>query len=173
MNKQEFRSLIREEIKNVLKEIGEGTAKPYEYKHVADTPYGIYYSFTTDPDPNKTFLGKPAPGTEYEVDLRFWDIQTSKPSSTNIDVAFSTHGGEYEEETNDNVQYRIMATVLAIVKETLKKHTEITTLTFTPAKASKVDDRRARFYKAYIEKQLPGSTTTMLKKGGFKIQLVK
>jgi hypothetical protein len=171
MKKLELRQIIREEIKRVLREIGEGTAKPYDYKYIADTNDAIYYSFTTDPDPKKTFLGQPAPGTEYEVNLRYWDIETNKRSFTNIDVAFSTHGGEYEEETNDNVQYRVMATVAAIVKEALKNHPDITTLTFTPSKADKMDTRRARFYKAYVEKQLPGSTVTTLKDGGFKLQL--
>ena len=159
-------------LKDLLKEVGEGTAKPYDYKLVADVSNdAMYYTFTTDPDPNKTYLGSPAPGTDYEVHLRFWDLEKNKRSSTNLDVAFSTHGGEYEEETNDNVQYRVMATVVAIVKEALTKHPEITTLSFTPAKADKMDSRRARFYKAYIQKQMPNSTTTELKGGGFIITL--
>ena len=157
---------------DLLKEIGEGTAKPYDYKLVADVSNdAIYYTFTTDPNPEKTFLGSPAPGTDYEVQLRFWDLEKNKRSSTNLDVAFSTHGGEYEEETNDNMQYRIMATVVAIVKEALSKHQEITTLSFTPAKADKMDVRRARFYKAYVQKQMPNSTVTELKGGGFKVIL--
>ena len=161
---------------DLLKEIGEGTAKPYDYKLVADVSGdAIYYTFTTDPNPDKAFtvngITHLSPGTDYEVDLRYWDLEKNVRSSTNLDVAFSTHGGEYEEETNDNMQYRIMATVVAIVKEALSKHPEVTTLSFTPAKADKMDARRTRFYKAYMQKQIPNSTVTELKGDGFKVTL--
>jgi hypothetical protein len=173
MKKSELRQIVKEEIRKVLKEVGEGTAKPYDYKLFADTKDDIYYRFTTDVDPKNTFLGQPRPGTEYEVELRRWDMEAVKRSSTAMDVAFHTAGGDYDEETNDNVQYRVMATVVAIVKEVLQKHPEVTTLSFTPAKANDMDQRRARFYKAYVEKQLPGSTTIQLEGGGFKLQLPK
>ncbi len=156
---------------NLLKEIGDGTSKPYEYKKVGETNSGIYYTFKTDPNPEKTFLGRPAPGLDYEVDLRFWDLEKAKPSSTKLDVAFNTDSGEYTEETNDNVQYRIMATVVTIIKDALSNHPEIDTLSFTAAKSDSMDVRRARFYRAYIKKQIPNSTTVELKKGGFRILL--
>jgi len=155
---------------DILNEIGEGTAKPYKYKLVADVRNdAMYYTFKTDPDPNQSYLGRPKPPTEYSVDLRFWDIENNKRSLSNIDVAFSTAGGEYEEETNDNNQYRVMATVVAIIKEALSKHPEIISLTFTPSKADKMDTRRANLYKAYIQKQIPNSTRKVLRGGGVKV----
>lgn len=160
-----------EETQRVLKEIGEGNAKPYKDTLTADNDWGVFYKFKTDPDPNRSYLGKPWPGTTYEVDLKFFDVETKKRSQTNLDIAFSTEGGQYEEETNANEQYRVMATVLAIVKKTLSKHPEVNTLTFTAAKASKGDTRRENFYKAYISKQLRGSTIKNIKGGGIKIIL--
>jgi hypothetical protein len=157
---------------DLLREVGEGTAKPYEYKHSRSVYGNIYFTFKTDPNPNRSFLGEPDEGTEYEVNLSFWDAETEKPSESNIDISFSTKYGDYEEETNDNMQYRVMATVIAIAKEILPKHPEVTTLTFTPSKANKMDTRRARLYKAYIEKQLPGKTVREVGKyGGYKIEL--
>ncbi len=66
-----------------------------------------------------------------------------------------------------------MATVVLAVKEELKKQPQITIVTFDPAKSFEDDDRRAKFYKAYVEKQIPGSKLTTSFTGEYKIELPK
>ena len=89
-----------------------------------------------------------------------------------LDISFKSVEGDYDEETNRNEQYRIMATVIMIVKEMLKRHKEIQSLVYAPTKADKDDTRRANLYKAYISKQIPGAqVSTAGRKGSYIITL--
>ena len=75
---------------------------------------------------------------------------------------FSVVGGSYGDITNKGEQYKIMATVIAIIKadiELLAKegNPPVKMIEFTPEKADATDNRRAKFYKAYIQQQLPNA----------------
>lgn len=157
-------------LKDILKEIGEGTSKPYKYEYSYGDDDSISYTFRTDSSVDMQ-TGKTTRGTDYEVDLLFIDSETMERTPNTMDVSFRPTGGEYEEETNQNVQYRIMATVVAIMKEVLPKHPEVTHLIYTPTKSDSNDSRRANLYKAYIQKQLPGSRVKEFSGGKYKIEL--
>ena len=152
-------------LRDILKEIGEGSSKPYKYKFDSQDGNDIMYTFTTEESK-----------TDYEVDLFMYTQETyaqqygvanaDKIKFPAMDISFRQAGGDYDEETNTNEQYRIMATVVAISKEMLSKQPKITTLLYAPTKADKDDMRRANLYKAYIQKQLPGSTVSSINKNG-------
>ena len=151
-------------LKDILKEIGEGTSKPYKYE----------YSYGDDESSNYTFTTEES-NTDYEVDLIIFteDQYTTMYGITSaetltfpvLDISFKSVEGDYDEETNKNEQYRIMATVIMIVKEMLKRHKEIQSLVYAPTKADKDDTRRANLYKAYISKQIPGAQVSTGRNG--------
>jgi len=131
-------------LKDILTEVGEGTATPYKFKFKKSTFGGKErsYAFTTDSS------------LEYEASL------TSL--KTNLYVSFKTVTGDYSDVTNKGEQFKIMATVIAIIKadiEFLAKegNPPVKVIKFAPEKSDDNDNRRANFYKAYIQKQLPNA----------------
>ena len=146
---------------SLLKEVGEASATPYKveldfYEPAVGPELGeARYTFKTDS------------GLEYEVKL----LEINK--GTRLLVAFKLDDGYYEDETNQGEQYKIMATVVNIVKQHLMKATKIKEITFSPSKANSTDQRRSQFYKAYIDKQLPGSKVHTMSDGRFIIELPK
>jgi len=149
-------------VKTGINEIGEGSAKPYPYKVESEnTMYGdIIYSFKTDS------------GLDYEITISQLK-KTRDQSSVRLDVGFKTDSGTYDTITNQGEQYRIMATVLAAVKEYLAKVPNADSIVFIPSKSDEGDMRRADFYKAYIKKQLPGSEVRVFGDGRYIVELPK
>ena len=136
-------------LKDILKEVGEGTATPYKFKFKNSAFQGKErnYTFTTDSN------------LEYEVSL---SIVYQDDAKTNLYVAFKTATGYYSDVTNKGEQFKIMATVIAIMKadvEFLAKegNPPVKVIEFSPEKSDETDNRRAKFYKAYIQKQLPNA----------------
>ena len=141
-------------LKNILLEIGEGTAKPYKYKltRTESTPgFGDYfklYEFVTDL------------GTYYEVSFEIEeDFSKDEPwEFMNIEFGVDEKDGEgvdYNGETNKGELFRVMATIVEITKEILKERKNIKTLTFSGAKKDVDDNRRNKLYMAYIKKHIP------------------
>lgn len=144
-------------LKNILLEIGEGTAKPYKYKLTrteSDPDFGDYfrlYEFVTDL------------GTHYEVMFEIEeDFSKDEPwEFMNIEFGVDEKDGggvDYKVETNKGEVFRVMATIVDITKKILKKRKNIKTLTFTGAKTkkgSKDDQRRNNLYMAYIRRHIP------------------
>ena len=144
-------------LKNILLEIGEGTAKPYKYKLTrteSDPDFGDYfrlYEFVTDL------------GTHYEVMFEIEeDFSKDEPwEFMNIEFGVDEKDGggvDYKVETNRGEVFRVMATIVDITKKILKKRKNIKTLTFTGAKTkkgSKDDQRRNNLYMAYIRRHIP------------------
>lgn len=145
-------------LKSILKEVGEGTAKPYKYSVEFEDDEEVKYNFQTDS------------GLKYEISL----FQAPR-SRTNhrLVVAFKTQTGNYEELTNKGEQFRIMATVVDAIKKYLVKAPKVSDISFTPAKETGNDDRRATLYKAYIAKQLPGSEIRIFSDGRYIVELPK
>ena len=140
-------------LKNILSEIGEGTATPYKFKFIPlkkvfSNRDRHSYRFTTDSK------------LEYEVDL--FKTIASENRFTKLIVMFNVVGGSYSDVTNKGEQFKIMATVIAIIKADMdlivsEGNPEVKVIEFTPEKSDETDDRRANFYKAYIRKQLPNA----------------
>ena len=141
-------------LKNILLEIGEGTAKPYKYKltRTESAPdFGDYfrlYEFVTDL------------GTFYEVMFEIEeDFSKNEPwEFMNIQFGVDEKDGgrvSYEVETNKGELFRVMATIVDITKKILKERKNIKTLTFSGAKKDEDDQRRNKLYMAYIKKHIP------------------
>jgi hypothetical protein len=142
-------------LKNILLEIGEGTAKPYKYKLTrteSDPDFGDYfrlYEFVTDLD------------THYEVMFEIEeDYSKDEPwEFMNIEYGVDEKDGggiDYKVETNKGELFRVMATIVDITKSILKERKNIKQLVFTGAKNRGEDDqRRNKLYMAYIRKHVP------------------
>lgn len=141
-------------LKNILLEIGEGTAKPYKYKLTrteSDPDFGDYfrlYEFVTDL------------GTHYEVMFEIEeDFSKDEPwEFMNIEFGVDEKDGggvDYKVETNKGEVFRVMATIVDITKSILKERKNIKTLTFSGAKKDEDDNRRNKLYMAYIKKHIP------------------
>lgn len=148
-------------LKSILKEVGEGTAKPYDYKIEYDDPgEEIHYEFTTDSK------------LKYNINIAQF-IPNVRKKEVRLAVAFKPEGKTYDTITNKGEQFKIMATVVAAVKEYLAKVPNAIEISFTPSKADEGDMRRANLYKAYITKQLPGSNVRIFSDGRYIVELPK
>jgi hypothetical protein len=139
---------------DILLEIGETNVKPYKYTIDFEGDGEAQYLFTTDSK------------LEYQV-----NIATLKISR--IIIAFKEIKGEYEDITNKGEHFRIMATVVACVKDYLAKNPKIKELSFTPSKSHDADNRRSKLYNAYIQKQIPGSKIFPYSDGRIIVELPK
>jgi hypothetical protein len=143
---------------DVISEIGDGGSKPYNYRltreDIDDPDFGFYfrvYEFVTDL------------GTHYEVMFTIEEDFSKDEPWEFMDIEFGVDekdggGVSYNVETNKGELFRVMATIVDITKEILKKRKNIKTLTFTGSKTkkgSKDDQRRNNLYMAYIRKNIP------------------
>jgi len=131
-------------LKDILLEIGDASARKYQWtRHqIGDNP--PYYRFTSDSGLSYQvfFSGS---GGEYDVSFHTIDPETGHDNSTAMD-------------THKNEQYQIMATVVDIIKDfKLESPTPIELLDILPDKTDNDSEgfdnnRRYRMYAAYIEK---------------------
>jgi len=120
----------------------------------------IHYEFTTDSK------------LKYEINIA-QIIPNVRKKEIRLAVAFKPEGKTYHTITNKGEQFRIMATVVAAVKEYLATVPNATEISFTPSKADEGDMRRANLYKAYITKQIPGATVRIFSDGRYIVELPK
>lgn len=156
---------------DLLKEIGDASSKPYYYENVVDDENNRVYNFETE-----TF-----PPTWYEVSLK--EIEPEDPFSGDeikLDVTFgvTNEKGElnFDQVTNKGELYRVMATIVQIVKEDLKNHRYIKTLSFTPSKRKDKDEKsniRLDLYKRFIETSFPSASITKDESGNVIVNLNK
>ena len=152
-------------LKEVLVEIGEGTAKPFPWKYRKDLDDmgGFKYRFKTDD------------GIRYDVDITFddnnqWEVGFSARMSKSSNNSYTVLTGVGA--------LRVMATVTQIIKDfltnTYTKHIEDKDLygdtypkeiLFSAKKEeeSSDDGKRANLYKIFIQKQLPGAVVTIVR----------
>jgi len=140
-------------LKDILTEVGEGTATPYKFKYTPrlfqdERKHIRTYNFTTESN------------LEYIVILA---VNTaSEDRYISLSVMFKTEEGDFQDVTNKGEQFKIMATVIAIIKDCIAKiaeegKPEVKVIEFVPDKNYEDDARRANLYKAYIQKQLPNA----------------
>ena len=165
-------------LKNILNEIGEGSAKPYKwkadhkphmvygikttkYEYVWETDSGLKYVFTIDPvwmEEVPNHMGNwVASFGPFEKGEALYDLsgRQIRPSQKQPD---------YETQTNRGELFNIMATIVDIFKDFMKKEKDsefgLDMVYYEPAK-TKDDERtskqRDKLYKAYIQKHLPGA----------------
>ena len=133
-----LKEIIKEEIKR-LSEIGEGNLKSYDFKKINHNDY----IFQTD---DQRYIVEF--GTAFFSSFVYW-------------IAYKRISGSYSEDLNDNNQYRIMSTIVNIVKDFVEKNDPISiifsgTKTKEQLKNGKVidDQRRNKMYSAYIAKHI-------------------
>jgi hypothetical protein len=118
---------------DILREIGEASSIPYEYKYSGDFREAY---FTTDK------------GTQYKVS--FGDEYGE------MEIAFGTVDGSdninYEIDTNEANIFRVMSTVMKIINQAIAEF-KPKTIVFG---ASKSDPRRMNMYRKYAVNNLKG-----------------
>lgn len=80
-----------------------------------------------------------------------------------LDVAFGVEGEDevvdYKSVVNSDKMYRVMATLVQIIKELIAKLEKegkyVREISIDPSKNFEGDNRRVRLYKAYIKKNMP------------------
>lgn len=134
-------------LETILNEVGEGTSKPYKWVMMNDDERYQNYGFETDS------------GLNYRLDL---DIQEGDEDKDSAIVSFGVMDDDYfvdyDVTTNKGELYRIMATVVDILKDFIKNNKDIKYLQFTADKGGLQKSQRSNLYLAYINKHLPGAT---------------
>ena len=154
-------------LKNILREIGEGTAKPFPWKyHIDPEVLGNFeYSFEADN------------GTQYDVDITLED-------DNEWEIGFSAFDGSYHSNSvlTGVGALRVMATITQILKDFLTnafvQHIDAKIgyyddwkkiipkqILFSAHKENEdsKDGRRANLYRAFIQKQLPGAVVSVVR----------
>jgi hypothetical protein len=145
-------------LKNILLEIGEGSAKPYKFRTVNDM------ITATSADRDVSF--ETEDGDEYKVSLQaYWGdgfITDTYGSHIVIDFLLKMGTDSYDADivVNKGRLFRVMSTVVKITEEFMDdldyEEKGIDLLRISPTKTKDDDDdRRAKLYMAYIKRQLP------------------
>ena len=131
----------------LINEIGDAGAKPYKWKWMDGrftsyaqfkTDSGLTYKVNTEIDDRRNLNH----GIVLEIEYGIED-KTSKSSPVN-----------YEIVTNRGELFRVMATVVDIVKAFMKKYPEVEYIEFEGSKNRDGDQRRNKLYMAYIKKHI-------------------
>jgi len=137
----------KEEIYNIilptLNEVGEGSSKPYKWEEDFDE-----YVFTTDNN-----IG-------YIVSLS----EMSEGGKMGIAVEFLAKTPEMDGysskiEVGKGELFRVMATIIDIIKSHLSKDPEIEFILYSPSKKTgegDIGNQRDKLYKIFLQKQIPG-----------------
>ena len=150
-------------LKDILFEVGEGSAKAYSYRIDDDFP-------TRDGAEYRDIRFETEDGDNYVVNLKaFWgpaiERDKAKPEPY-FQVDFTTEDdyGFYDDAervVNKGRLFKVMATVVKATREFLNdidyKEKDIKKMMVFPSKSKKSDHRRANLYMAYIKKHLPTS----------------
>lgn len=139
-------------LEQILPEIGDATKEPYAYRLFSDYGDGDReYGFVTDS------------GTQYEVQIiDSIHNKPGKPKVTNLQFGALDEDGEldFDMQTGDNDVYKVMSTIVKIVKEDIKKYpTDI--IQYSPSKREGDKDSnsnvRDKLYSRYIKAQFPNA----------------
>jgi hypothetical protein len=132
---------------NNINEVGEANLKPYKWEETDREKYSIYTEFTTNSD------------TIYNVDLEV-DKYKGIPIF-NIEFSAKPKGAEGSSSkivVNKGEMYKVMSTIVNIIKTYLKKFKQIEGITYYPSKKGNEEFgfQRDNLYKAFISKTFPG-----------------
>jgi len=135
---------------DLLKEIGEATAKPYDWRQTSDEEEYKEYTFKTDS------------GLYYQLDI---DIKEQDEERDTAAVGFGVlkpndddqYFKDYDETPSRGEVYKVMATVVSILKDFIKKNKGVKYLHFTTNKVGPGETKRLGLYKQYIQKHLPNA----------------
>ncbi len=136
-------------LKDLLKEIGDSSSQPYRFDYYGDYAGMRVYGFDTENYPytvelNYEFLDD----SQNVLGVRFYVSDEDEPDIERDDIV-----------TNKGELFRVMATVVAIIKKDIQKHPEIDTISFTPAKKEGEIENvsRLNLYMRYIKHEFPNA----------------
>ena len=137
-------------LKEILKEVGEATTTPYKWKKASTKENTVFFTFTTDQD------------TSYKVALEnyiYEDFHDDNKEYPAIDVSFGIkEKGKYSPSTvtNKGEMYRVMSTIVNIIKDYLNRNKMIKVIMYEPLKKEgEKGFKRNDLYMAFIKKQIP------------------
>jgi hypothetical protein len=144
-------------LQEILKETGDQLTKPYQSEIVIDDENDRKYNFQTES----------TPPTYYEVDLT--EYEPENPFSEEgilLDIQFGVTNEEGDKNMNlltgKGELYRVMSTVISIVKKDIAEHKYIKRIQFTPAarkgKDTSTANARGNIYLKYVKAQWPKAT---------------
>ena len=166
-------------LKNILLEIGEGSAKPYKWKadHKTKMAFGMDvtdYSYVWETDSGLEYVltieTVPVEGKGY-WNANFgpygWSHSLHSPT-TGRQIRPPQRVPDYEIETNRGELFSIMATIVDAFKDFIKKEKKsydtddawgLEVIEYEGAKAEDAkSNQRNKLYAAYIKKHLPNAT---------------
>ena len=136
-----------------LNEVGEANLKPYKWEEVDREGYYVYTRFTTDSE------------TQYDVDLKtttYIDNDLNNLRALEIEFTAKPKGAEGSSAkivVNKGEMYKVMSTIVDIVKKYIKK-SKSQAILYSPSKKSSEEDfgtQRDNLYRAFISKAFPGA----------------
>jgi hypothetical protein len=138
-----------------VNEVGEANLKPYKWEEVDREGYYVYTRFVTDSE------------TQYDVDIKstiyFPPGQMDSQPALEIEFSAKPKGAEGSSAkivVNKGEMYRVMATIVNIIKKYLKK-SRAQAIIYSPSKKSDEENfgtQRDNLYRAFISKAFPGTT---------------
>jgi hypothetical protein len=168
-NKEQFFQFIpdikeKEQVWNIISpvvkeekitEVGEASLKPYKWEEIDQEGYYVYTRFVTDSE------------TQYDVDIKstvfFPAGQIESLPALEIEFSAKPKGAEGSSAkivVNKGEMYRVMATIVDIIKKYLKKF-KAKAIIYSPSKKSSEEyfgTQRDQLYRAFISKAIPGVT---------------
>jgi len=140
---------------NSVNEIGEANLKPYKWEEVDQEGYYVYIRFITDSE------------TQYDVDIKttvfFPAGQMESLPALEIEFSAKPKGAEGSSAkivVNKGEMYKVMATIVDIIKKYIKK-SKARAIIYSPSKKSSEEyfgTQRDQLYRAFISKAIPGVT---------------
>ena len=145
-------------LRDILKEVGEGTATPYKWKKVFTKEDTVFFAFKTDQ------------GTSYKVALEnyvYEDFHDDNKELPAIEVSFGIipgaepnmygdYTGDMFTVSNKGEMYRVMSTIVNIIKDYIKRNDNIKAIIYEPIKKEgEKGFKRNDLYMAFIKKQIP------------------
>jgi len=140
---------------DILKEVGEATAKPYKWEmesYIDEEDYKRY-AFKTDS------------GLNYELEIAVSEGDKELDSAVVtfgiVEEDGSDYFTDYEKVPTKGELYKVMATVVSILKDFIKKNKQVKYIYFTTNKLGKDLDKeqssRLNLYRRYIQTHLPNA----------------
>jgi hypothetical protein len=138
-----------------INEVGEANLKPYKWEEIDQEGYYVYTRFVTDSE------------TQYDVDIKstvfFPAGQMDSLPALEIEFSAKPKGAEGSSAkivVNKGEMYKVMATIVDIIKKYLKKF-KAQAIIYSPSKKSSEEyfgTQRDQLYRAFISKAIPGVT---------------
>jgi hypothetical protein len=125
-----------------LNEVGEASIKPYNWFKSFDSGKDVEYSFKTDSN------------IDYIVTISWIE-------NNNFSLDF-TADGLYLTSTNDGDVFKIMSTIVDIIKSYINHNKNIENIVIRPSKRTSDDKSRKNIYMNYVKKQLPNNNVKII-----------